>query len=76
MKKLVLLTMIVFSVVACDNSGKVETKAESLKVKLDTTLEKISDSAEAKGKRTLDVLKRKVQEIRDKKDTARQDSVN
>lgn len=75
MKKIVLVGAVVFCLVACENSAKVESKADSLKEKLDTTLEKIGDSAKAKGERTLEAIKEEVRDIGTDKDSVRTDSV-
>ncbi len=74
MKKIVLLGMVVFSLCACDNSGVTAAKADSLKESLDTTLDKIGDSAKAKGERTFEVIKDKVEELGNKADSVRKDS--
>lgn len=71
MKKWLPLLLVVFSLTACDNSAKVEAKADSLKQELDTSLGKIKDSAKAKGERTLDAVKEKLDELRMKKDSVR-----
>lgn len=75
MKKIVLVGAVVFCLMACDNSAKVETKADSLKEKLDTTLEKLGDSAKAKGERTLKAIKEKVRDISTEADSVKIDSV-
>lgn len=64
-KKIVLLATLVLSLTACDNNGKVEIKADSLAKKLDTTLEKLADSAKQKGGRLLDTLEKKFDNLRD-----------
>lgn len=75
MKKIVLVGAVVFWLVACENSAKVELKADSLKENLDTTLEKIGDSAKAKGERTLEAIKEKVRDIGTDEDSVRTDSI-
>ena len=60
---------------ACDNDGKVVSKADSLKESLDTTLDKIGDSARAKGERTLEAIKEKVADLGEKRDSVRVDTV-
>lgn len=52
--------------VSCDNGVTVEVKTDSLKQKLDTGFEKIKDSAKAKGERTLDKLKERVDRLGEK----------
>ncbi len=75
MKKIVLVGAVVFYLVACENSAKVESKADSLKEKLDTMLEKVGDSAKAKGEQTLEAIKEKVRDIETDKDSVRTDSI-
>ena len=69
MKKSVWLVMMVLGLTACDNSVKVEVKTDSLKQKLDTSLGKIKDSVKAKGERTLEAVKEKLDSLGNKKDT-------
>jgi hypothetical protein len=64
-KKILLLATLVLSLTACDNSGKVEIKVDSLAKGLDTTLEKLADSARQKGGRLLDTLEKKFDNLRD-----------
>ena len=71
MKHLVVYGVLVIGLAACENSSKPATKADSLRVKLDTTLNKLGDSIEAKGERTLDTLKAKFDAVRNRKDTVR-----
>jgi hypothetical protein len=66
-----LVLFFAFSLVACDNNAKVEAKADSLKQELDTSFGKIKDSVKAKGERTLDAVKGKLDELRTKKDSVR-----
>jgi peptidoglycan hydrolase CwlO-like protein len=74
MKKMVLVGIVVLSLAACDNSGNTAAKADSLKDKLDTTLDKIGDSAKAKGGRALEAIKDKVQDLGNKADSVRKDT--
>lgn len=74
MKKMLLGALVLCGAVACSNNGSTETKADSLKLKLDTTLNKLGDSIEAKGQRTMDTLQEKLKELRNRKDTV-QDTV-
>lgn len=71
MKKCVLVLLVAVSLVACDNSARVESKADSLKQELDTSLGKIKDSVKAKGERTLDAVKEKIDDLRTRKDSVR-----
>ena len=71
MKKCVWLVMMVWGLVACDNNVKVEVKTDSLKQELDTSLGKIKDSVKAKGERTLDAVKEKLEGLGNKKDTVK-----
>ncbi|WP_121354903.1 hypothetical protein [Flavisolibacter nicotianae] len=71
MKQCVLFSLLVLSLAACDNSAKVESKADSLKQELDTSLGKIKDSVKAKGERTLDAVKAKIDDLRSVKDSVR-----
>ena len=64
-----LLAVLIFGLLACDNSVKVEVRTDSLKQKLDTSLEQIKDSAKAKGDRTLEKLKQKVNDLTDEDST-------
>jgi hypothetical protein len=66
-----LVLFFAFSLVACDNNAKVEAKADSLKQELDTSFGKIKDSVKAKGERTLDAVKGKLDDLRTKKDSVR-----
>lgn len=75
MKKCVLVLLMAVSLVACDNSARVESKADSLKQELDTSLGKIKDSVKAKGERTLDAVKEKIDDLRTRKDSVR-DTIN
>lgn len=75
MKKCVLVLLVAVSLVACDNSARVESKADSLKQELDTSLGKIKDSVKAKGERTLDAVKEKIDDLRTRKDSVR-DTIN
>ncbi len=68
MKQLILLAMVTLSFLACDNTGKVRVKADSLAEKLDTSLDKLADSARQKGGRLLDTL---VNKFRNRKDSAK-----
>lgn len=65
MKKIILLASLVLSLSACNNSAKVEGKADSLAKRLDTTLEKLADSARQKGGRLIDTLEKKFDNLRD-----------
>ena len=65
MKKIILLASLVLSLSACNNSAKVEGKADSLAKRLDTTLEKLADSARQKGGRLIDTLEKKFDKLRD-----------
>ena len=69
MKILVWLVMVVFLLTACNNSGRTDAKGDSLKQELDTSLGKIKDSVKAKGERTLDAVKEKLDGLGNKKDT-------
>ena len=69
MKRTVWLVMVVLGFAACDNSGRVEARGDSLKRELDTSLGKIKDSVKAKGERTLDAVKEKLDGLGKKKDT-------
>jgi len=71
MKQCFLLSLLVLSLAACDNNAKVESKADSLKQELDTSLGKIKDSVKAKGERTLDAVKAKIDDLRSAKDSVR-----
>jgi hypothetical protein len=73
-KKVVLLAMIVFTLAACDNNGTVVLRADSLKEGLDTTLDKIGDSAKAKGARTFETIKDKLENLGNKADSLNRDS--
>lgn len=64
-KKIVLAATLVLSLTACDNSGKVEIKADSIAKRLDTTLGKLADSARQKGGRLMDTLEKKLDNLRD-----------
>ena len=61
--------------IGCDNSGKVEIKTDSLRKSLDVDLDKLGDSAKAKGERTLEAIKDKVNDLGNKADSARKDSI-
>jgi hypothetical protein len=65
MKKIILLATVGLSLSACDNSGKVEAKVDSLAKGLDTSLEKLADSAKEKGGRLLDTLENKFRNLKD-----------
>ena len=69
MKKTIWLAVVVLGLTACDNNGKIEIKTDSLKQELDTSLGKIKDSVKAKGERTLDAVKEKLDDLGKKKDT-------
>lgn len=71
MKKAFWLAGLFLALASCDNSGRVEGKADSLKNELDTSLGKIKDSVKAKGERTLDAVKEKLDELGEKKDTVK-----
>lgn len=75
MRKVLWLYVIVLCLTACNNSGITESRADSLVQKLDTKLEKVGDSLEAKGERTLEKIKVKVGDLGDKSDSAITDSV-
>ena len=64
-KKIVLAVALVLSFSACNNNGRVEGKADSLAKRLDTTLDKLADSARQKGGRLLDTLEKKFDNLRD-----------
>lgn len=64
-KKIVLAATLVLSLTACENNGKVEIKADSIAKRLDTTLNKLADSARQKGGRLLDTLEKKLNNVRD-----------
>lgn len=57
--------MLVLSFLACNNNGSAKGKADSLATRLDTTLEKLADSARQKGGRLLDTLEKKLDNLRD-----------
>lgn len=61
-----LLLVLILGLLSCDSTVKVEVKTDGLKQKLDTGFEKIKDSAKAKGERTLDKLKEKVDKLGEK----------
>lgn len=69
MKKSVWLAMMVLGLAACGNSGRVEVKTDSLKLELDTSLGKVKDSVKAKGERTLEAVKAKLDSLGNKKET-------
>jgi hypothetical protein len=71
MKRKVWLVMMVLGLAACSNNGKIEIKTDSLKQELDTSLGKIKDSVKAKGERTLDAVKEKLDGLGNKKDSVR-----
>ncbi len=62
--------MVVWGLAACANSAKSESKADSLKQELDTSLGKIKDSVKAKGERTLEAVKEKLRSVKVKMDPA------
>ena len=72
MKRCVLVLLVAVHLLACDNSARVESKADSLKQELDTSLGKIKDSVKAKGERTLDAVKEKIDDLRNRKDSVRE----
>lgn len=69
MREKLFLFALVLGLAACDNSSKVEIKADSLKQRLDTSLGKLKDSVKTKGERTLETVKEKIEELKNKKDT-------
>lgn len=71
MKRCFLLVMMIYGLWACDNSATAERKADSLKQKLDTGLTRLQDSVKAKGERTLDAVKEKLNHLGNKKDTVK-----
>jgi hypothetical protein len=74
LKKIVWSGAVVFILAACENSGRAESKADSLRERLDTAVEKLADSAKAKGERTLEAIKEKVKEIGTDADSVKIDS--
>jgi hypothetical protein len=75
LKKIVWLGAVLFCMAACENKAKVESKTDSLKQTLSTTFEKTTDSAKAKGERTLEAIKEKVRDIKTDTDSVKKDSV-
>jgi hypothetical protein len=71
MKRCVLVLLVAVYLLACDNSARVESKADSLRQELDTSLGKVKDSVKAKGERTLDAVKEKIDDLRSRKDSVR-----
>ena len=65
MQKPGFLILIVLTLSACNNSGKIESKVDSLSKKIDTTAEKVWDSTKAGFKR----IKEKVEDKLDQKDS-------
>lgn len=71
MKLFIFLMIVTLGFAGCDNGAKIEVNADSLGRKLDTTLGKVKDSVEAKGKRTFDAVKDKINGLRVKRDSSR-----
>jgi len=71
MRFLVICAVLVSGLLACENKANRTNKADSIKLQLDTTLHHLGDSIEAKGERTLDTLKAKFNDLRNRKDTVR-----
>ena len=65
MQKPGFLILFVLTLSACNNSGKIESKVDSLSKKIDTTAEKVWDSTKAGFKR----IKEKVEDKLDQKDS-------
>ena len=59
------LLFFAFTLSACNNSGKIESKVDSLSKKIDTTAGKVWDSTKAGFKKIVD----KVEDKLDKKDS-------
>ena len=69
MKKIGFLVMVVMFM-GCNNSAKVESKADSLANKIETTVKKGWDSTKAGFKKAKDKIEDKLEEL-DKKDSAK-----
>ena len=61
MQKPGFLLLLVFTLAACNNSGKIESKVDSLSKKIDTTAEKVWDSTKAGFKRIKDKVEDKLE---------------
>ena len=66
MQKPGFLILFVLTLTACNNSGKIESKVDSLSKKIDTTAGKVWDSTKAGFNR----IKEKVEDKLDQKDSA------
>ena len=62
MQKTGFLILFVFTLSACNNSGKIESKVDSLSKKIDTTAEKVWDSTKAGFKRIKDKVEDKLEQ--------------
>lgn len=70
MRFLLICAVLVSGLLACENKAIRTSKADSLKLQLDTTLRQLGDSIEAKGERTMDTLKSKFNDLRNRKNTS------
>ena len=66
--KVIISLVLTSSLLACNNSGTVESKLDSLKNSLDTTMDKIGDSIDSKSERLVDDVKDRVNAARDSAD--------
>ena len=73
--KIVWLGAVLFNLAACGNAARVETKADSLRERLDTMLKRTADSAKQKGEETLEAIREKVEAIGQPEDSVRVDTV-
>lgn len=71
MKAFILIALMGGGLVACNNNGISAKRADSLKQELDTSFEKIKDSVKAKGERTLESVKEKLEDLNNKRDSTR-----
>jgi hypothetical protein len=75
MKKLFAVVSLTVGLTACVNDGvKTEQRLDSLEQKIDTTLDKASDSLEARAKVIRDKIKRGLRSIEDS--INKKDSIN